>query len=240
MVIWHLAVLAAYFVKGLAGFGNTLIHTGVMAFFLDNAVITPVDLLLTSPANGVLLWKHRACLDRRIWLPIALVSSAFLVPGALLLRNMDSRIVKLIFGAVVIALSLDMLRDRGPQRAAPRRGEKILRWVLVVASGILSGMFGVGALAAAVLEKITKDSRGMKANAAAVFVVDNILRLIIYAFTGLLTGERLLQALALAPAMGAGLFLGIRCAGRLSEKSVRLCVICVLALSGVMLIVNNL
>lgn len=240
MVIWHLAVLAAYFVKGLAGFGNTLIHTGVMAFFLDNAVITPVDLLLTSPANGVLLWKHRACLDRRIWLPIALVSSAFLVPGALLLRNMDSRIVKLIFGAVVIALSLDMLRDRGPQRAAPRRGEKILRWVLVVASGILSGMFGVGALAAAVLGKITKDSRGMKANAAAVFVVDNILRLIIYAFTGLLTGERLLQALALAPAMGAGLFLGIRCAGRLSEKAVRLCVICVLALSGVMLIVNNL
>ena len=237
MIIWHAAVFAAYFVKGVAGFANTLIHAGVMAFYLDNAVITPVDSLLTAPATGVMLWKHRAGLDRRIWLPVALVSSAFLVPGALLLRNMDGRAVKLIFGAVVIALSLDMLRPAQPRRGNAGRGWE---WALIVLSGILSGMFGVGALTAAAMGRMTKDSRAMKANLSAVFAVDNILRLIIYAFTGLLTDERLLQALALAPAMGAGLFLGIRCAGRLSERTVRLCIVCALALSGAMLIVTNL
>lgn len=240
MIIWQAAVFAAYFIKGLAGFGNSLVHAGVMAFFLDNAVITPVDLILTAPANGLLLWNHRARLERRIWLPVALVSSAFLIPGALLLRNMDGRVVKLIFGVVVIALSLDMLRDRPQRQTAPSRGEKALLWALVTASGILSGMFGVGALVAAVMGRITKDSRAMKANISAVYVIDNVMRLIIYACTGLLTGERVLQALILVPAMGIGLFLGMRCAGRLSEHAVRLCIVCTLALSGLMLIVNNI
>ena len=41
--VWHLAIFLAYFVKGLAGFGNSLIHNGIMALLLDNAVIAPVE-----------------------------------------------------------------------------------------------------------------------------------------------------------------------------------------------------
>ena len=46
MILWMLAVLVGYFVKGVAGFGNTLVVTGVMAFSRTNAELTPVELLL--------------------------------------------------------------------------------------------------------------------------------------------------------------------------------------------------
>ena len=240
MIIWHIAILAAYFVKGLAGFGNSLIHTGVMAFFLENSVITPVDLLLTLPANIAMMWKHRAHLIRRIWLPAALISAIFLVPGALLLRNLNGRIIKLIFGAVVIAISLDLLRNKDQTNAAPTVLSRVITWIMIVLSGILSGMFGVGALMAAAMGKMTGSSRELKANMSAVYSLNDTFRVIIYSLTGLLTWPRVLQALTLFPAMAVGLFLGMKCAGKLSERSVRLCIVVVLAASGLMLIINNL
>ena len=156
MIIWHITVLAAYFVKGLAGFGNSLVHAGIMAFFTDNAVITPVDLLLTLPANITMAWKHRAHLQRKVWLPATIITVIFLVPGALLLRNLDGRVVKLIFGFVVIALSMDMLRQKKDQTpAAPSALSKAVNWIMIVLSGILSGMFGVGALLAGLVSLLT-------------------------------------------------------------------------------------
>ncbi|MDO4484789.1 MAG: hypothetical protein Q4C54_10300 [Clostridia bacterium] len=59
MVLWAIAVFAAYFIKGLTGFGNTLIVTSIMAHTMDNAVVTPVELILTYPANVILSWQHR-------------------------------------------------------------------------------------------------------------------------------------------------------------------------------------
>ena len=240
MLIWHAVVFAAYFVKGLAGFGNSLIHTGVMAFFLDNAVITPVDLVLTSPANVALTMKHRAYLNKRLWIPAALVTVAALAPGALLLKNLDSRLIKLLFGALVILLGLDMLCPAKQSAESKSKGQRALTWGMVVLSGVISGMFGVGALLAAAMGRMTGDSRSLKANLSAAFVADNVGRIIIYILTGLLTLPRFLQALQLFPAMGAGLFLGILCAGKLSEKAARLCVVAVLVASGVMLIINNM
>ena len=240
MIIWQIAVFAGYFVKGIAGFGNSLIHAGIMAFFKDNAVITPVDSMLTLPANVTMTWKHRQWLDKKIWLPAALISGLFLVPGALLLRNMDGRAVKLIFGFVVLALSLDMLRSKDKVPAAPTGRAKVMHWITVVLSGVLSGMFGVGALMAAALTKTTRDSKELKANLSAVYASTDVLRVIIYAATGLLTGPLALQGLILMPAMLLGLFLGIRCAGKLSERSVRMCIILVLVGSGLTLILNNL
>lgn len=46
MCIWILAAMAAYFIKGLCGFANTLLFTSILSFSKANAHISPVDLLL--------------------------------------------------------------------------------------------------------------------------------------------------------------------------------------------------
>ncbi len=46
--LWILAAAAAYFIKGLCGFANTLVFTSILSFGASNASISPVDLLLAS------------------------------------------------------------------------------------------------------------------------------------------------------------------------------------------------
>ena len=57
------AVVTAYFIKGLCGFGNTLILTSIMAFRINNSAITPIDLLLGYPANLIQAYKNKSSLQ---------------------------------------------------------------------------------------------------------------------------------------------------------------------------------
>ena len=109
MLLWITATFTAFFVKGLCGFANTLIFTSVMSFGTGNASISPVELLLGYPTNLILIWKNRKQLNRRIWLPLSALVLGGSIPGALLLKNTDSRLIKIIFGSAVILIALEML-----------------------------------------------------------------------------------------------------------------------------------
>ncbi len=57
----HSVVFAAFFLKGIAGFGNTLIVNGGLAFIRENRFITPIDTLLGLPVNIFMVvreWKY--------------------------------------------------------------------------------------------------------------------------------------------------------------------------------------
>ena len=57
MGLWIIAAVAAFFVKGLCGFANTLVFTSVMGFGSDNVSISPVELVLGLPTNLILAWR---------------------------------------------------------------------------------------------------------------------------------------------------------------------------------------
>ena len=111
MILWFIAAFTAYFVKGLCGFANTLVFTTILSFGAANASISPVDVLLGYPANLILSWKNRRSLDPKVFLPSAMLVLAGSIPGAFLLKNVDVRSIKLVFGFVVIALGMEMLRN---------------------------------------------------------------------------------------------------------------------------------
>ena len=71
MYLWILAAVAAYFIKGLCGFANTLVFTSILSFGVANANISPIDLLLGYPTNLILTWKNRRSLDPKVYLPLA-------------------------------------------------------------------------------------------------------------------------------------------------------------------------
>lgn len=235
--VWFLVVTLGYFVKGAAGFGNSPIHTGLMAFFLDNADLTPVDYVLTVPANIALTVRHRKYLAPKLWIPGAVITMIAVVPGVLLLKNMDSRALKAVFGFVIIALGADMLRKKSPD-AKPLPSWAVL--ALTGLSGVINGLFGIGVLLAAVMGRVIPDSRTLKANISAIFTAGNLVMLPVYLLTGLLTADVLLRALSLYPAMGIGLFLGIRFAGRLPETTLRRGTALLLILCGILLAAGNL
>ena len=83
--LWNLAALAAFFIKGLCGFANTLVFTTILSFSpAINRNISPVELLLGYPTNLILAWRERRAIRWRVCLPLAGLVMAGSVPGALL------------------------------------------------------------------------------------------------------------------------------------------------------------
>ena len=155
MILWIVAATVAYFIKGLCGFANTLVFTSILSFGAANASISPIDLVLGYPTNLILTWRNRRSLDKKVWLPLAALVLLGSVPGALLLKNVDARFIKLLFGLVVGALGAEMIVGTG-RKKRPQSSKGTLA-LIGVAAGMLCGLFGVGALLAAYRGRVTED-----------------------------------------------------------------------------------
>ena len=237
MPLWMLAVLVGYFIKGVAGIGNTLVVTSAMSYTRTNAEITPVELLLCVPTNLAVTWVYRKHINWKLAIaPLCMVLAGDFL-GVLLLKNVDVTAMKMIFGVVLMLLSVEQLwRElRGkPTRAA----HPALMLALGISAGVPCGMFGVGALLAAYLSRVTTDDATYKGTMSIIFTIENFFRVIAYSATGLLTAISLTRAAILLPFMGAGLFLGIRLSNRLNARTMRLIIGAMLLLSGLPLLLT--
>ena len=238
MIYWIIAALAAFFVKGLCGFANTLVFTSILSFGVSNASISPVELLLGYPTNFILAWKERKSIRWEICLPLALLVVVGTIPGVLFLKSANVSSIKVLFGAIIVLIGAEMLwSDANGSRF---KQSKFLLILIGILSGILCGLYGVGALLGAYLGKVTNDSHSFKANICTVFVIENTLRIVLYTVWGLLTFDVLRQAVVLLPFMLIGLGSGMLSGKFLDEKIVRKLVIVMLIVSGAALVLTNL
>ena len=237
MILWMLAAFVGYFVKGVAGIGNTLVVTSAMAYTRTNAEITPVELLLCVPTNLAVTWVYRRHIDWKLAIaPLCMVLAGDAL-GVLLLKNVDVTAMKAVFGVVLILLSVEQLW-RELRGKPTRAGQPALMLTLGISAGVLCGMFGVGALLAAYLSRVTTDDATYKGTMSIIFTIENFFRVITYSATGLLTAVSLTRAAILLPFMGAGLFLGIRLSNRLNARTMRLIIGAMLLLSGLPLLLT--
>ena len=238
MVLWVIAAFAAFFVKGLCGFANTLVFTSILGFGVANVNISPVELLLGYPTNLILIWDNRKQLKSSVYLPLIVLVLGGSIPGAFLLKNIDIQALKIVFGAVVVLIGVEMFfREKSSSKM---KESKLLLGVIGILSGLLCGLFGIGALLAAYVGRVTNTADEFKANISAVFIAENTFRVILYSLIGVITPDALKHALLLVPVMLAGLFAGMKSARILDEKLVRKLVILLLIVSGIVLIINNI
>lgn len=234
MYLWIIATLCAFFIKGLCGFANTLVFTSILSFGANNINISPVELVLGYPTNLILALKERKQISWWMCLPLAVLVILGSIPGVFVLKNVDTGIVKTIFGFIIILLGIEMLlREFHPKQMKQSTLVLILVGIL---SGLLCGLYGVGALLGAYLSRVTNNTHSFKANICVVFLVENTFRIVLYACTGILHIAILKKALLLAPFMLFGLFGGMFAGNILNEKRIKQLVILLLILSGFALI----
>lgn len=238
MVWWIIAVICAYFIKGLCGFANTLVLTSILSFKMNNIDISPVDLILGYPANLMLAWKERKAIKWDVTVPLSVMIVLGNIPGILFLKNADTSVIKIVFGLVIVFLGFEMLHRE--MKRIKIKESKVALYTVGVLAGILCGIYGVGALLGAYVGRVTEDTSAFKANMCSVFCVENTLRLVLYTVWGICTLDSLKQALIMAPFMLFGLFLGIKSSSILDEKIVKKAVIVMLIISGVALIITSL
>ena len=116
---------------------------------------------------------------------------------------------------------------------------RIVLGIIGILSGVLCGLFGVGALLAAYVGRVTGTSDEFKANISAVFIVENTFRIILYSIMGIITFEGFKQALILMTVVIGGLLLGMWSSKILNERIVKRLVIALLIVSGIALIIMN-
>ena len=234
MILWIIAAICAFFIKGLCGFANTLVFTSILSFGVNNSSISPVELLLGYPGNLFLAWKERKKINWKICGPLSALVMLGSIPGAVFLKNADTTVIKMIFGVVIILIGAEMLlREFRPRPMKQSNGFTIFIGVL---SGILCGLYGVGALLGAYLSRVTDDSHAFKGNISVVFFIENTFRIILYICWGIITLDAAKQAVMLLPFMLGGLGLGIFAGTRIPERTVKRLVIVLLMISGAVLI----
>uniref|UniRef100_UPI0040570EE0 sulfite exporter TauE/SafE family protein n=1 Tax=Agathobacter sp. TaxID=2021311 RepID=UPI0040570EE0 len=237
MFWWIIATICAFFVKGLCGFANTLVFTTILSFGNSNVNISPVELILGYPTNIILVWKERKSIKWKICVPLALLVIVGSIPGILFLKNADTSTIKMLFGTVIIFIGLEMLLREFQTKKIKQ--SKVVLAIIGVLSGLLCGLYGVGALLGAYVNRVTEDSSSFKANICVVFLVENTFRIVLYALWGIITFDIAKQAFVLVPLMLIGLALGILSGKFLDEKVIKKLVVILLVISGVALIINN-
>ena len=238
MAWWIIATICAFFVKGLCGFANTLVFSTILSFGNTNINISPVELVLGYPTNAILAWKERKSIKWRICLPLSLMVIGGCIPGAFFLKNADVDVIKIIFGFVIILIGLEMLL-REKQSKKTKQSKTALS-IIGILSGVLCGLYGIGALLGAYISRVTDDTGTFKGNICIVFLVENTFRIILYTVNGIITFGVLKQVVLLIPFMLVGLLLGIKSGKVLDEKIVKCLVIAMLIVSGAALVVNSL
>ena len=228
------ATVCAYFVKGLCGFANTLVFSTILSFSTNNVNISPVELVLGLPSNIMISYKERKSVQWKVCLPLAGLVLLGDIPGILLLKNTNTQVIKGIFGFVIIAIGVEMLLREYMRKT---KKSQLLLITIGILSGILCGLYGIGALLAAYMGRVTDNSSSFKGNLCIVFLIDNLFRLVMYGVTGIITLATLKQSVILFPFMALGLFLGMKGSSFLDEKKIKKLVI-MLILSGVSLIVT--
>lgn len=236
--LFFIAAFIAYTVKGMSGFANTLVLSSILSFQANNLDITPLDLTLSLPSNLWLAWKDRRKLNFRVCAPMALCAILGALPGVFLLKWGNAAILKIAMGALIAFIGVETAL-RGHIHKTDG-GNPVALIVIGLISGVLSGIFGIGALMVAYINRYSGSNSEFRGNICFVFAADNVFRFILYIITGVLTWQNFTQALWLLPCTILGLFVGTKLADKIGDALARKVTSGLLIFSGLSVVVTNL
>ena len=231
------AVMCAYIIKGICGFANTLIFSTIVSFRSSTIEITPIELLVGYPANLVIAWRERKEINSKVWIPLAGMVIVGSIPGIFFLKVMEVSSLKILLGIIIIAVSIEMyLREKYRNKS---KGSAIVLFIIGIISGVLCGLFGIGALLAAYIGRTTDNAKAFRGNLCVVFLIENTFRIVVYSIMGIINKSTCNTAITMLPFMLVGLGIGICLSKKIEETKVKKVVIFMLILSGVSLIIKN-
>ena len=226
------ATLVAFIVRGLSGFGSSMIGIGALSIVLPPAQVVPAFLaieLLTSVNLLPGVWRQIDWRSLRWVIAGCAVSTPL---GLTLLAQLDANPMRLVVSACLMAIALLMLSGLA-QRFTPRATPGPLgAFAVGGAAGLLNGAAGIGGPPAIVFYFATTAAAVSRATLIAFFLFTDLYALLWAGAAGLLatTGWPLI-AVAL-PFSLAGIWLGQRLYLQLDEARLRRLIWALLALLG--------
>lgn len=231
------AVVVAYMVFTLAGFGSALISSAPLAMVMPVAKVIPVLALLDCGNSSLRGWRARgevAWGEIKWLLPGMILGQVF---GVMILARMPTTYMALILGGFVC---LQGLKGLWPVKAGEGAGMPRYPLARGIFGGVLGGVFGMGGfIYAAYLERRLESRTAFRASQAVMMAISTGWRVILCIWIGLIDTQTLLITLVLVPMMVLGIFLGHHLDLRMSRKQLFNLLNLLLVLSGAVLILKH-
>lgn len=229
-----LVLLAAYFIRGITGFGSGLIAIPLLAHFLPLSFVVPMMLVLDLVASLALMGHSRLQVhwgEIRGLLPSTIAGTLI---GALLLVRLPREPLLVGLASFVIFFGLRYLFN-------VHNEQPVSRWWSVPAGlggGLIGAMFGTGGPPYVVyLSHRLHDKTRLRGTLSGLFMIEGALRTLTFLVMGLFAQPRMIEAIALSlPLLGLGLVLGHRVHTGITRRQQLAMIGALLILSGVSLL----
>ena len=234
LLLAALIVGATYCVFGMTGFGSTVLALPLLAHLLPLKFAVALMLLLDLTASLVLISRSRGAVRKDELLRIVAFLFAGMALGVTLLIQLPERPLLVTLGLFLLAYAAWCLAGR---RTA---GTLAAGWAAPIGlvGGAFSALFGTGGVLLVVyFAGRIADKGELRATTAASILVSAGTRALLFGATGLLAQDGLLvSALALLPAMFAGLLVGQRLHASVEPRQILRAVYLLLVVSGLSLL----
>ncbi len=232
-------VFGAYVVRGMSGFGTSLVAMPLLIFVMPLHTAVPMMTVL-GLCVGIMLGVR----DRRhvrwdeFWRMLA-PTLLGVIAGIGLFAWLDAGLMQRLFGGFIVAYSLHTLAS---QWLRPRAVSCSTRWAYPAgfASSLVDSMFGGGGGPLVVMYMMGRGYAPVvfRATLAVLWLLELIVRVAGYALAGYYSSTVLLLGLLLIPAMFFGNRLGESISGSLSQQAFSRLIAIILLASGVSLLVR--
>lgn len=237
-VVAPIAIVTAYTVFGLSGFGATAISVPILAHFLPVSYLVPLMALLDVVSAAFVGVRHREQVsteELKRLLPWMFVG---FVAGVTLLVGLPDRHLRLALGLFTAALGLHGILNPTLHRAISRL------WAIPagVVGGAVATVFGAGGpIYATYMSGRTNDKGVIRSTISTLISISAFSRAVVYAVSGLLLHvSTFAGALVLAPLVWLGLKIGQRIHLGLTTEQLRRAIGAVLVVSGSVLFLRAL
>lgn len=226
------ACLVAFIVRGLTGFGASMIGIGSLSLVLPPAQVVPAFLALELLTTAHLLpgvWRHVDWRSLRWVIGGCLVATPF---GLQLLVGLDAGAMRLLVSLCLLGIACFMLFGPTRQLAARPPPGPLGALVVGAASGWLNGAAGIGGPPAIVFYFASAGAAVSRATLIAYFLVTDVYALAWAGGTGLLSNAGWPLVVVALPFSLLGITLGQRLYRGLDEARLRRLVWRLLAVLG--------
>lgn len=228
-------VFAAYFIRGIAGFGSGLIAVPLLSLAAPVPVVVPLVVTLDyvgSTGQGIKNLGRVAWREQLRLIPLMLVGIGL---GLLVLGALPPALLARPLGAFVIAFALYQWLPVPALRGSP---------ILAAAGGVLGGLVGTlfgagGPFYVIYLRLRDLDPSAFRATFAANFLIDGGIRLVAYVVMGLYGGSTLIAVVLALPVAAVALLAGGRIHTGLSQPGFMRLISLLLLASGVALLLRG-
>jgi len=216
LLIWLGAALLAYTIKGFSGFGPALIVVPTVSALYSPETALGTSTVIDVAVGIVLLLTWRPTRDEMSLLAkLGLSISVGTVMGALLAGVLPREALLLLIGISVLLLAVKLALSG--TTAVPTGRWEIPPWLGGILAGISGGLVGIsGPFMVSGTARYEKSS--MRRLLVVVFLLEGLVKLIVYSANGILTRQSFDLSFRALPAIVAGLVVGAWLHNRVSQQ----------------------